>query len=384
MCKIGVVVTVFNLEQYIEFCLNSILQQTYQEIELVVVDDGSTDSSGAICDRVANSDRRIKVIHQERQGPILARLHGVEHISADYVTFVDGDDWLDGNLYQTIMDRQMLKEADMVCFGIFRYRGNNDIYRSSCGFKEGSYQKAAIEKEIIPQLFWNSESCTYGLDPSLCSKIFQKELLQKHLNNVSDLDIHYGEDIAVLYPLFLECNTIIMMDECYYYHRMRKRNVVAPYYQDEQYFEKLYRLYHYMHQTFSCSNYGEILLKQLDYFYMYSVKLGKIKYGDLVFEERYLFPFDKVEKGCRLVLYGAGQVGQTFYRQLEKIHFCEVVCWVDKNYQLYDNKGIQPVESIEKVEYDYILIAVYGRETVAVIRDSLIKTGVDILKIIIP
>ncbi len=382
MCKIGVVVTVFNLEQYIECCLSSILQQTYQEIELVVVDDGSTDSSGAVCDRIADSDRRIKVIHQKRQGPILARLHGVEHVTAEYVTFVDGDDWLDKNLYQMIMDRQMLKETDMVCFGIFRYRGENDVYRSACIFKEGVYQKTDIEKEMIPQLFWNSESCTYGLDPSLCSKIFRKELLQKHLNNVSGLDIHYGEDIAVLYPLFLECNRITIMEECFYYHRMRKRNVIPPYYQDVQYFEKLYRLYHYLYEKFSSCNYGEVLLRQLDYFYMYSVKLEKIKYGDLVFEERYLFPFDKIEKGCRLVLYGAGEVGQTFQRQLEKTHFCQIACWVDQNYHLYHKKEIQSIESMEKVEYDCILIAVYGRETAVAIKDNLIKTGVEVSKII--
>ena len=382
MCKIGVVVTVFNLEQYIESCLKSILQQTYQGIELVVVDDGSTDSSGAICDRIAHSDRRIKVIHQEQQGPILARLHGVEHITAEYVTFVDGDDCLNEKLYQMIMDRQMLNGKDMVCFGIFRYHEENDVYRSACIFKEGIYQKTDIEKEISPQLFWNSENCTYGLDPSLCSKIFRKELLQKHLNNVSDLDIHYGEDIAVLYPLLLECNELIIMDECYYYHRMRKRNVIPPYYQDERYFEKLYRLYHYLREKFLDCNYGDVLLRQLDYFYMYSVKLGRIKYGDLVFEERYLFPFDKVEKGCRLVLYGAGQVGQTFQRQLEKSSFCEIVCWVDKNYQLYADKEIQSIEFIAKVEYDCILIAVYGRETAVAIKDNLIKTGVDASKII--
>lgn len=382
MCKIGVVVTVFNLEQYIESCLNSILQQTYGEIEVVVVDDGSTDTSGEICDRIAEHDNRVKVIHQENQGPIRARLHGVEQTTAEYVTFVDGDDWLDKDLYRDIMQRELLSQNDMVCFGIFRYRGENDFYRAPCIFREGVYSRSEMEKEIVPRLFWNFESSTYGLDPSLCSKIFRRKLIQKHLNNVSDLDIHYGEDIAVLYPLFFDCHAVVILDRCYYYHRIRKPDALASYYQDIRYFDKLYKLYRYLYQCFSDCDYDKELIKQLDYCYMYSVRCGKLKYGDLAFEERYLFPFDKVQKGSRIVLYGAGQVGQTFYRQLKKISFCEVVCWVDQNNQLYKEKEIYPVEFVEKVKYDYILVAVYGRETSAMIKENLINRGVDRSKII--
>lgn len=382
MCKIGVVVTVFNLEEYIACCINSILQQTYGNIELVIVDDGSTDRSGIICDEIADTDSRIKVIHQENQGPILARLHGVEQVTAEYVTFVDGDDWLDKHLYQDIMNLGFIEKTDMVSFGIFRYRGDNDIFRAPCIFREGIYQRENIENEIMPKLFWNREKCTYGLDPSLWSKIFRKELLCKYLRNISDLDVHYGEDIAVLYPLVLECKTIAVVDQCYYYHRIRKDKALSPYYQDVRYFEKLFRLYHYLCQVFSGCQYSRILLKQLDYFYIYSVSLGRIKYGDLVFEERYLFPFDKVEKGTRLILYGAGQVGQTFYRQLQKTAFCEVVHWVDQNYQVYGRNEIEPVESIKTADYDKILIAVYGKETAFAIKDELIRMGVDISKVI--
>lgn len=382
MSKIGVIVTVFNLEQYIEKCIRSILQQTYKEIELVIVDDGSTDASGVFCDKFADEDSRVKVIHQKNQGPILARLHGVEQITTEYVTFVDGDDWLDENLYQDIISSGILGKADMISFGILRYRGDNDFYRCPCIYKAGIYQRESIEKEMIPNLFWDLEKCTYGLDPSLCSKIFRKEALQKQLKHTSDLDIHYGEDIAVLYPIVLECNSIAVMDKCYYYHRQRKGGAVAPYYQDVQYFEKLYRLYHYLYQAFSSCQYSEVLVKQLDYFYIYSVRLGKMKYGDLAFEERYSFPYDKIEKGCRLILYGAGQVGQTFYRQMEKTKFCKVVCWVDQNYQLYNKSEIQSVESINKVDYDYILIAVYGKESAVIIKDNLIKMGVDSSKIV--
>lgn len=382
MCRIGVVVTVFNQEKFIEHCLNSILQQTYKEIELVVVDDGSTDASGAICDRVARGDSRITVLHQQNQGPIIARLHGVELVTAEYVTFVDGDDWLDEMLYQDMVAKNVLGQADIVAYGMIRYREEQDMYQEPCIFEEGIYSKEEINNKIIPKLFWDFDKCTYGLDPSLCSKFFRREQLEKHLRNIRTLNIHYGEDIALLYPLFLECDSIIVIGKCYYYHRIRKNNILPPYYKDEQYYHKLYILYRHLFDVFSSSEFREPLLKQLDYFYMYSIRLGKIKYGDLVFEERYMFPFDKVDKNSRLVIYGAGQVGQTFYSQLKRLQYCNAAGWVDRDYKLYRKDGVQGIESIQNMEYDYILVAVYGKEVAVGIRMNLMKMGIDAAKII--
>lgn len=382
MCSIGVVVTVFNQEKYIEQCLNSILQQTYKEIELVVVDDGSTDASGMICDRVAGGDSRVTVLHQQNQGPIMARLRGVELVEAESVTFVDGDDWLAETLYQDITAKNILGRADIVAYGMIRYRGEHDMYREPCIFEAGIYNKKEIDDKIIPKLFWDFDRCTYGLDPSLCSKFFRKEPLKKYLRNISTLNIHYGEDIALLYPLFLECDSIAVISKCYYYHRIRKNNILPSYYKDDQYYHKLYILYRHLFDVFSASEFREMLLKQLDYFYMYSVRLGKIKYGDLVFEERYIFPFDKIDKSSRLVIYGAGQVGQTFYSQLKRLQYCEVAGWVDRDYQSYQRDEIQGIESIQDMEYDYILVAVYGKEVAVDIKTNLIKTGIDAAKII--
>ena len=384
MCKIGVVVTVFNQEKYIRNCLDSILKQTYKEIELVVVDDGSTDTSGAICDRAAEEDSRVTVLHQKNQGPIMARLHGVELVTAEHVTFVDGDDWLDETLYQDIVEKDVLGRTDIVAYGMIRYRGEQDMYREPCIFEEGIYNKEEINSKIIPKLFWDFDRCTYGLDPSLCSKFFHRGQLEKHLRNICTLNIHYGEDIALLYPLFLECGSITVISKCYYYHRIRKNNILPLYYKDEQYYHKLYILYRHLFDAFSSSGFRELLLKQLDYFYMYSIRLGKIKYGDLVFEERYMFPFDKIDKNDRLVIYGAGQVGQTFYSQLKRSRYCDVAGWVDRDYQLYQREEIQGIESIRDMEYDYILVAVYGKEVAVGIKRNLIGMGICADKIIIP
>ena len=100
---LSVIVPVYNMEKYIRECADSILGQTYKEIELVLVDDGSADTSGRICDEYAERDSRVKVIHQKHEGPIQARHIGVENAGGDYVTFVDSDDWIKEDTYSQLM-----------------------------------------------------------------------------------------------------------------------------------------------------------------------------------------------------------------------------------------------------------------------------------------
>lgn len=382
MDKIGVVVTVYNLEEYIEQCIRSIINQKYGNLQIVIVDDGSTDSSGAICDSLAEEDDRITVIHQANQGPIVARLNGVEQIESEYVTFVDGDDWIDENLYQDIINLGYFGKADMICFGIIRYRGPQDMYEETNVFQGGLYNTEEIDNRIIPKLFWDVERQGYGIDPSLCSKIFKKNTVLDQLRKARDLDIHYGEDIAVLYPLMLKLNSLAIIEKGYYFHRLRKNNNTPSYIADDLYFDKLFKLYKYLYKIFSENNHKEILVKQLDYFYMYSARLAKIKYGDLTFEEEYMFPFDKVSKGSRVVLYGAGRVGQTFYRQLLKLEYCQIVGWVDRDADIYNRKEITTLDSLQEMSFDSIVIAIEAKKTADLVRKYLCDIGVKETKIV--
>lgn len=380
--KIGVVVTVYNIESYIETCLTSILGQTYKDLEIIVVDDGSTDQSGAICDRIAEKDRRIAVIHQDNQGPILARLAGVEKADADVISFVDGDDWLDINLYSEISNRGLLGAVDVVSFGAISYHSEDDWKKNGDMFCEGVYSKDQIVSELIPWIFWDHEKGTYGIGPSLWGKIFKKKMLKQALTNVSQKHFHYGEDVAVLYPLLCKADSIAVIKNCYYYYRQRKNNEVAGYFADNEYFKKLFELYDYLKQEFEKTSFKETLIKQLDYFYMYSVGFGKLKYSDLAFEEMFMFPFKKVERNKKLVLYGAGRVGQTFYQQLKRSCYCEIAGWVDKNHSIYPNRGIQSMEKLKDLRYDYIVIAIESQVTSQNVKESLKSMGIDEKKMI--
>ncbi len=120
---ISVLVPVFNVEKYLRRCIESILSQTYKDIELILVDDGSQDCSGIICDEYAKKDSRIKVIHQENGGPSIARNSGLDIAQGEYIGFVDSDDYIHKDMYQTLYDTLTKNDVDLA---ICNYTNDND------------------------------------------------------------------------------------------------------------------------------------------------------------------------------------------------------------------------------------------------------------------
>lgn len=117
---LSVVVPVYNVENYLRQCIDSILNQTLQDIEVILVDDGSTDRSAAICDEYAGADSRVKVFHQKNTGLVGARKKGVELSRSTYITFVDSDDFIEKESYSRAFN-SMKEGTDVICFGITRY-----------------------------------------------------------------------------------------------------------------------------------------------------------------------------------------------------------------------------------------------------------------------
>lgn len=137
MCeKLSVVVPVYNSEKYLHQCIDSILQQTYKNIEVILVDDGSEDASGRICDDYAVKDSRVLVTHKKNEGLIKARLNGTEKASGSCITFVDGDDWIEPHTYEQMME--CMGDSDIIIAGIYRYYSDakikEDLHHSIKGF----------------------------------------------------------------------------------------------------------------------------------------------------------------------------------------------------------------------------------------------------------
>jgi glycosyltransferase involved in cell wall biosynthesis len=380
MAELSVIVPLCNTEKYISQCLSSILNQTFSDIEVIVVDDGSTDRSGAICDEYAKVDKRVKVIHQQNQGVIRARYNGLRLSTSRYVVFVDSDDFLNKEAYIYAVSA-MQCGVDAVLFGINRYYDeNNQKIELSC-MQAGNYDRKRIETEIYPKLIWDLEKQTFGMEMQLGVNIIKRELLLSQYEKIVDKKFWYGEDIAVIYPLYKKYENIEIIDKCYYQHRQRQ-GICWPYVSAPQFFDGLYELYCYLLSEFTEEEEHYQWRKQIDYFYMMAVGLKKAAYGEEINGKGWLFPFTQVACQQSVVLYGAGAVGKEYHRQLMELDYCKNLVWVDKNYAFLSKPEIVAPETILETEFDKLVIALENKDICRQIRDDLISMGIEAEKIV--
>lgn len=207
MPTISVVVPVYNVEKYVEKCLDSICAQTFTDIEIIVVDDGSTDKSGIICDEYSKKDSRIRVYHKENGGLSSARNYGIDHASGDYIGFVDSDDYIDAAMYQTLYNNLIEYDADMSLCGLY------DMFN-------GRPRKVNTENKTFTAT--NVETIQIVLEAEITSvtavnKLYKKALFQA----IRYPEGKVSEDAFIIVDLLLQCKkTAITTTQLYYYiHR---------------------------------------------------------------------------------------------------------------------------------------------------------------------
>ena len=215
---ISIIVPIYGVEKYIKKCVDSILSQTYNEIEVILVDDGSPDRCPSICDEYAKKDSRVRVIHKKNGGLVSARQAGLKVARGDYIGFVDGDDWIEPNMYQevaTIIERFC---PDMVVTEFYS-EFDTHIEISNQIFEDEFYIKERLNAEIYPRMLFNGKFYQFGINPNCWSKVFKKELLKKHLTQV-DTQIKMGEDAAFTYPCMLDAKYICYINKPLYHYRI--------------------------------------------------------------------------------------------------------------------------------------------------------------------
>lgn len=379
---ISIIVPVYNVEKYIKTCIESIINQTYKDLEIILVDDGSTDSSGEICDQYAKRDTRIDVIHKENEGLVNARKTGLAAASGEYIGFVDSDDWVEPDMYETLLEDCMENDAD-VAVGLMIFEHTNNSFLDTLNIRKGLYDNS---KELCENLYYTKDRKNRGITPSVADKLFKRDLLIKYLNQV-DERITNGEDACCTYPYLINANRVYIDDKNFYHCRVRDDSMQHSV--DEVYFGRINLCYLQLKKHFEAHKESEILLKQLHYYMLEHIMKGvnyTFGFANHVLVPYFIPPFDQLKKrnAREIVLYGAGVVGQDYRAYLKNQIGVEIVCWCDKQYEKYQKQGmkVSSVEEIKNVQFDAILIAAEKKSLGEQITENLIQMGIEKSKII--
>lgn len=254
--KISVIVPVYKVEKYLERCIESILNQTYKNLEIILVDDGSPDKCGEICDEYAKKDKRIKVLHKENGGLSSARNEGIKVATGEFVTFVDSDDYLNKDMYKILYENIENTQSDVsACNLFYEYEDENNRIEK---VNKDDLKKEYNNIDAIKELLKNERIYNYAWN-----KLYKKELFE----NIKYPEGKKMEDLGTTYLLFEKSKKIVYDSTALYYYVQRGGSIVSS--AGEKFYldllELLIERYRYLREKY------ETLRKELDYNFVFNI-----------------------------------------------------------------------------------------------------------------
>lgn len=375
---ISVVVPIYMIDRYVGICIESIINQTYKNLEIVLVDDGSKDRCPEICDLYQKKDCRIKVVHKSNGGLVSARKAGVQQSNGEFITFVDGDDWIGPGFIESLYTAIVTSDADIACAGFTR-----DLFSKSASFlnamPSGIYEGEKL-KSLWKDMISTGPYYRHGISTYVWNKLFKRRILCKALNSVDDR-ISIGEDGAVSYPALLSCSRVVVVDNVAYHYRQREDSMLKQSAEYATEARKLKYLYDFFIRWAETTP-QELNLKKQIVDYVLSIALmrsgGRLPHGEYS-------TFNRAYYGKKVVIYSAGTFGQQLVNRFKESGHCEIVGWIDDDYWEYRRccLDVDPVECIASISYDYVLIATVDSIVADRVKKQLADYGVSQEKMLI-
>lgn len=210
--KVSVILPVYNMENYLEDCIDSVLSSSYQNLEIIAVDDGSTDNTSAMLDELAERDKRLSVIHTDNQGVSSARNRGIQESSGEYVTFVDADDLIDHQMLEKMIDAMESSDSDIAVCTRRRFSNGQQYETLNLSGRKMVFQIIDLKIDSMHTVYdW---SVTWG-------KIYRRELLQ---GIAFSPNIKYGEDLFFAADVWSKAERAVYLDEAFYGYRYNEES----------------------------------------------------------------------------------------------------------------------------------------------------------------
>lgn len=368
---VSVIIPMYNAEKYISECLKSVISQDYTDIEIIVIDDGSMDSSLSIVLEQQRKDGRIKLIKQDNHGLVYSRKQGILKAAGEYILFVDSDDWLELDMISSLGRIAEDDKADVVASAAtICIEGSRCLACNAAS--EGLYQDDEL-KELKKKLFCFEDYSTMALLPFLWNKLWRKELIEKYVLAAED-KMTIAEDVAIGFPAILDARRLTVTNKSFYNYRKTASSMLNKKKDALREVENVFLINKTI--TRACS---ELLQEPcspcgLDRFLINQLFTRAYSFVQSTAKSQGLFPYCD-EMPQNLVLYGAGELGRELYDYAHDK--TNIRYWVDKEADTLRAFGLS-VCSIDQCEAhadDVVVVAVFSKRATKVIVKDLLNKG---------
>ena len=302
--KISVIIPVYNVENFVQKCFDSISRQSYSNLEVICIDDGSTDNSGKICDNWAKNDKRFKVFHKKNEGVSIARNYGISVASGDYITFVDSDDYIDNIMYEELLKSvNYTNEYDIVASGAYYETETGNIFEDTTTCQLGN--NIIGKNNSLINVF---NGC---LGAVIWNKLFKSEVIKN--NNIEfESSIYSCEDLLFLCEVVQHSNQIYYCNKSFYHYIKRKSSVtnskfnkkllsaLDAYKKIEKMISKKDLELYYTFQYSEASTIGGLIFKLISS--KEDKKIIKKLHNKLVQKKEYIFKLNSISFKSKLML----------------------------------------------------------------------------------
>lgn len=373
---LSVIVPVYNGEKYLPRCLDSIISQTMRDMEIICVDDGSTDSSLEILQKYAGKDARIQVICKGNGGLVAARKTGAEAASGKYIGYVDSDDWIEPYMYERLYSYAVKYQADLVCSGY--YREGSYVSEHYDNVPEGIY--AADKMEFLREkAIFDLEKKDVGIRGPLWCKLFLAQKFREVQMRIPE-DISIAEDKVCVLSFLLSCSRVYITREAFYHYMIHQESMAHA--ADSRYLLRVNAVYRFLRSLYADSAFTETMRLQAELYITELLYKGiNSRLGFLNENLLWIDPgwMEKLPDHSRVLLYGAGALGRKYYRQIrhcENLHFAGCI---DYGYRTMkeDLFEVRNPEEWKGLQFDVIVITLKNVPQAQKVRRRLLEAGIE-------
>lgn len=374
--RVSIIVPVFNTEPYLRRCLDSILSQTLRTIEIICVDDGSSDRSYELLQEYARTDLRIQVLHKDNGGLVSARKVGVAAAHGEYIGFVDSDDWIESQMFERLYAEAKRHDADCVSSGYIQE--GNYVSVAYDSIKAGVYTGKEMDA-LRSKMILDFEHRDKGVGGSLCTKLIRGSILKRVMPKIP-VEITLSEDKATSISVLLECDTAVIMHEAYYHYIMRPSSMTQM--ANTQYLIKVNVFFQYLTSLYAHPRFTDVMRSQAElYVTQLLIKGINSRIGFSIENLLWIDPYwlKEIPAGAKVALYGAGALGAKYYQQIKSFGKHDFIAVVDFNYmkmQDYPFTVLAP-EMLSNIDYDYLVITIKDKVKAMEVRTRLVECGVE-------